>query len=283
MNITEKVKSNFEKMTKSEYRVGTYFILKPDDFAFETLDGIAKKTSASTTSVIRFCRKAGFSGYKEFQEAVRLNFKSDLTLPDKFERNLNSDTQDTKIFKTVKNAINCIEQTFDVIPAFKIHNATDAIKDANRVFCFGLKESFALAHYAYTRFLTVRSNVFMLSAGQSGEIESILSLGKGDVCIFYLFHRYTKPAPQILKLLKKQGVTTILITSPPYETIAQDASILLPCFVDINGIKNSSVAAVCITDYLCNAVAAAGGNKALDYMKKSESLFKEFTFQETDI
>ena len=281
MNITEKVKSNFEKMTKSEHRVGTYFILNPNDFAFETLDGIAKKTNASTTSVIRFCRKAGFSGYKAFQEAVRLSFKSDLTLPDKFERNLSSDAQDAKLLKTVKNAVDCIEKTFDALAVSKVYDAVNHIINATRVFCFGLKESFALAHYAYTRFLTVRSNVFMLSAGQSGEIESVLSLGKGDVCIFYLFHRYTKPSPQILKLLKKQGVTTILITSPPYESIEADASILLPCFVDINGIKNSSVAPVCITDHLCNAVAAASGNKTLDYMKKSETLFKEFTFQET--
>ena len=133
MNITEKVKSNFEKMTKSEHRVGTYFILNPNDFAFETLDAIAHKTNASTTSVIRFCRKAGFSGYKAFQEAVRLNFKSDLTLPDKFERALNSDTQDALLLKTVKNAIGCIQKTFPC-PLF-VHKIFNRQKQCFYAFC----------------------------------------------------------------------------------------------------------------------------------------------------
>ncbi len=278
MNIVETIKSNLEQMTKSEYRVATYFLTNPNDFAFETLDAIATKMDTSTTSVIRFCRKLGFSGYKTFQDKVRSGFKYELTLPDKFERTVNGGAYNTQFSQTVQNTIDCIEQTFRNLPASQINDAIYAIANAKRVFCFGLKESFALAHYAYTRFLTVRNNVFMLTAGQGGEIESVLSLGKEDVCIFFLFHRYTKHSPQILELLKKQGVTVILITSPPYDEVEGNSSVLLPCFVNINGIKNSAAAPVCIIDHLCNALVVASGNRALNYMKKSEILFKEFTF-----
>ncbi len=265
-------------MTKSEQKIAAYFLGNPNTFAFETLDDIASKIDISTTSVIRFCRKLGFSGYKAFQDCVRTDFKYQLTLPDKFNRTVKSKKSDTPFPLTVKNSINCIEQTFNSIPTEHIHSAVKAISDAKRVFCFGLKESFALAHYAYTRFLTIRSDVFMLSAGQGGEIESVLSLGKGDVCVFFLFHRYTNPAPQILKLLKKQGATVILITSPPYDELEANATILLPCFVDINGIKNSAVAPICLVDHLCNSAIVVNGDKTLNYMKKSEALFKEFTF-----
>ncbi len=278
MNIIDMIKSSINQMTKSEYRVATFFLGNPNDFAFETLDAIAEKINTSTTSVIRFCRKLGFSGYKPFQDAVRSCFKYELTLPDKFKRTVKTDTKDAQLSQTVRNAISCIEQTFSNLSSAKIYDAVNTVTKAKRVFCFGLKESFALAHYAYTRFLTVRNNVFMLSAGQGGEIESVLSLGEGDVCIFFLFHRYTKQSPQILELLKKQGASVILITSPPYDEIEDNASILLPCFVDINGIKNSAVSPICIIDHLCNAVVVESGDKTLGYMKQSEALFKEFTF-----
>lgn len=278
MNLIEKIKSNLDQMTKSEYRVATYFLANPNDFAFETLDAISAKIDTSTTSVIRFCRKIGLSGYKPLQDAVRSGFKYELTLPDKFKRTIKTETCDTQLSLSIQNSINCIEQTFSSLSAACIYDAVNAITKAKRVFCFGLKESFALAHYAYTRFLTVRDDVFMLTAGHGGEIESVLSLGKDDVCVFFLFHRYTKPAPKILELLKKQGTTVILITSPPYEEVEANASILLPCFVDVNGIKNSAVAPICIVDHLCNAVVVTSGEKTLNYMKKSEALFKEFTF-----
>ncbi|MBR6765744.1 MAG: MurR/RpiR family transcriptional regulator [Clostridia bacterium] len=278
MNLSEAVRSALDSMTRSEYRVGTYFLTNPNDFAFETLDSIAERIGTSTTSVIRFCRRLGFLGYKPFQEEVRASFKYELTLPDKLERTAKTDGYDTQLSKNWRSAVNCIEQTFSSLSPSQINEAIHAIINASRVFCFGLKESFALAHYAYTRFLTVRDNVFLLTAGQSGEIESILSLGEGDACIFFLFHRYTRQSPEILKLLKKRGVTVILITSPPYDEIEANASVLLPCFVNIDGIKNSAAAPICVIDHLCNAVVVLSGEKALDHMKESEILFKEFTF-----
>lgn len=280
MNITEIIKANLDKMTKSEKRIAAFYLGDPDSFAFETLDDIAIRIDTSTTSVIRFCRKVGFSGYKELQEAVRRGFRSELTLPDKFNRAREDKSRSSGLMRTIRNAVNCIEKTFREIPDKDISDAVDAITYAKRVFCFGLKESYALAHYAYTRFLTIRSNVFMLSAGQSGEIESILGTSAGDVCIFFLFHRYTKPAPKILELLTKQGVKVILVTSPPWDELDTESTILLPCHVDISGIKNSAAAPVCLTDLLCNLTLAAADNKTLDYMKKSEELFRDFTFGE---
>lgn len=278
MNIIEVIKSNVDKMTKSEHTVATYFFENPNEFAFETLDSIAEKINTSTTSVLRFCRKNGFAGYKAFQDEIRKGLNYQLTLPDKFRITTDSESSGLQFPKYAINAISCIESTFANLSENVTSRAVDEIIRAKRLFCFGLKEAYALAHYAYTRFLTVRSNVFMLSAGQSGEIESLLSLEQGDVCVCYLFHRYTKQSTQILKAIKKRGVTVILVTSPPYDEIKNDASVILPCFVDINGIKNSYAAPMCITDCLCNLIVLKSGTKTLEYMKESEILFKNFTF-----
>lgn len=277
MNINNKINSMISKMTKSEIKIATYFLENTDSFAFETLDEIAEKIGTSTTSVIRFCRKLGFLGYKEFQNEVRTVVKSNLSLPAKLERIADDSPDNLKHFQIVKNVISCIDKTFQNISSDLIYAASNTISEAKRVFCFGLKESFALSHYAYTRFLTMRSNVFILSAGQGGEIESVLSLKKGDVCIFFLFHRYTNPAPQILELLKSRGVTVILITSLPCDSVQDNADILLLCDVDINGIKNSAASPICLVDCLCNQIASFD-NKTLDYLKESEELFKRFTF-----
>lgn len=280
MNITDTIKSNLDKMTKSEYAVATYFLQNPNDFAFETLDSIASLIKTSTTSVLRFCRKNGFQGYKSFQDEVRLNLSTQMTLPDKFKIASETTEKNSQLFKPAYNALSCIEQTFASLSASLVSDAADLIINAKRVFCFGLKESFSLSHYAYTRFLTLRNDVFILSAGNIGEIEPLLSIGKGDVCIFYLFHRYTKQSPQMLRCIKDTGADIILITAPPYDEIEKNATILLPCHVDIHGIKNSSAAPVCLTDCLCNAVVSKSGSSTLEYMKKTEMLFKNFALLE---
>lgn len=277
MNMNDKINSMLSKMTKSEIKTASYFLDNTNAFAFETLDSIADKIGTSTTSVIRFCHKLGFPGYKDFQNEVRTEVKSNLSLTAKLERVSEVNSSNLQHFRIVKNVMNCIDKTFKNISSDSIYAASNTISEAKRVFCFGLKESFALSHYAYTRFLTIRSNVFMLSDIQSGEIESVLSLEKGDVCIFFLFHRYTNPAPKILELLKAQGVTIILVTSLPCDSIQKNADILFLCDVDINGIKNSATAPICLIDCLCNCTAVYN-EKSLDYLKKSEELFKEFIF-----
>lgn len=274
MNIPKLIRSKMEDMTKSERHVATYCLSNMNDFAFDTLDYVALKIGTSTTSVIRFCRKLGFSGYKEFQDNIRQGYRYRPDLPEKFKRTAKIQKSDELVLNTVNQSIDCITKTFEELYTERLFDAVNILSDAKRVFTFGMRESFALAHYAYTRFLTVRNNTFILNAGNNGEIETLLSLDSTDVCVAYLFHRYTKKAVEILSILKDMNVKIILVTQSPFEEVKELANVILPCYVETGGIKNSSAAPVCLTDCLCNALAIENGNKTLEYMKKSEKLFK---------
>lgn len=274
MNIVKQIKQHLDTMTKTERQVASCCLSHTNRIAFCTLDELAGIADTSTTSVLRFCRRLGFEGFKQFQQAVRSEIHYHPDLPDKLQRTLDSGAGDALLSQTLQQSIHCIRQTFDALPHDQICRAVQLIADAGRVFTFGMRESFALAHYAYSRLASVRPEVHLLSAGLNGEPESILSLNRSDVCIVYLFHRYTKQSLTILELLHRQGVSVILVTSPPYEDVESLATVLLPCHVDANGIKNSSVAPVCLADYLCSAVAVVAGDDALLHMKRTEELFR---------
>ena len=274
MKLAETIRQRLDAMTKSERQVASYALCHLNDIAFYTLEQFAVQTGMSTTSVLRFCRRLDFDGFKPFQQAIRseLNYQPDL--PDKFRRTLDSTDADALLAQTVRQDIVCIQQTFAALPCERLHRAVQLITQAGRVFTFGMRESFALAHYACSRLSSVRKNVHLLTAGHYGELESVLNLTADDVCLVYLFHRYTRQAVDILDLIRKQGASVILITSAPYDRLEPLACVLLPCQVDANGIKNSSVAPVCLADYLCNAVAVAGGDATLQHMRDSEALFR---------
>ena len=275
MSVVERIKQNYDRMTKSDRQAATYFLCHVSDFAFYTLEKIADDVGISTASVIRFCRRLGFSGFKAFQDALRADLKLHPDLSDKLHRTLDISQHNELLTQTIQQGIGCVQRTFQQMPHDKLSQAVQQIAAAKRVFTFGMKESFALAHYAYSRILSVRPNTFLLNAGYNGEVEALLSLTRDDVCLVFLFHRYTKQALSILSMLKKQGVRVILITSAPYDSVEALATVLLPCHVDANGIKNSALAPVCLADYLCNALAVAGGEATMQYMQASEALFRE--------
>lgn len=274
MRIVNLIRQELEHMTRTERQVAAFVLGHMNDIAFFTLDNLAKEVATSTTSVLRFCRRLGFEGFKQFQQEVRADLKYSPDLLDKFHRTADNTIGDALLAQTIGQGIYCIQQTFRELPFASIEEATNRIAHARRVYTFGMRESHALAAYAYSRLLTVRKDVFLYRDGHEGNVEALLSLTREDVFLVYLFHRYTNQTLQLLELLKNQGVQIILITSPPVESVMRFASVLLPCQVDGGGIKNSALAPICLADYLCNAVAIVNSEQTLELMKQSEILFR---------
>lgn len=261
-------------MTRSEYSVAVYCLGDMGGIIFDTLDSAARKIGTSTTSVIRFCRRLGYRGFKEFQDEVRKDYKNMPSLPEKFKRTAGIGAPNELIERVVHQNIECIRETMGSLMHKDLSEAVNLLCGANRVFCFGMKESFAMAHYAYTRLLAVRKDVYLLDLS-SGELESVLSITKDDVVCAFLFHRYTSSALKMLDIMKSRGVRIILVTSPPTDEVSGLAEVLIPCSVDQGGVKNTSVVPVCLCDYFCNAVAIALGDASFEHLKASESILRE--------
>lgn len=274
MSLIKQTKELYSSMTKGEQQVANRFLSHQYDFSFHTLDKIAHEADTSTTTVLRFCRRLGFSGYKDFQEALQNEIRYQSNLPDRMRRASYSPSSADLLEQVVQRDIQNIFQTFADLPSEALEDAVRRISSAKRVYTFGMRESYALAHYAYTRIIATRNDTYILDAGQNGMLEPVLNLTSTDVCLVFLFHRYTDQSLQILSLLKKQGVQVILITSTPYDQVAPYADILLPCLVRIQGVKNSSVVPICLIDYFCNAVAASNSASSLIRSELVENLLQ---------
>ena len=271
MNTAERIRTEFPSMTRSERSVAEFVLDHMNDILFFTLDELARQVQVSTTSVLRFCRRLGFDGFKQFQQTVRNEMKHSPDLLDKFHR---TTAGDGLLEQTVQQGICCIRETFRDLPFAAVTEAVERLAKARRVYTFGMRESQALAMYACSRLLTVRPDVSVYQDGYCGNVEALLGITEEDVFLVYLFHRYTRHTLQLLDVLKQRGVQVVLVTSPPVETVARFATVLLPCKVDVGGIKNSSLAPICLADYLCNAVAMVDMEKTRQRMAESEELFR---------
>ncbi len=255
MTVFQLVQQQYDEMTRTEKSVAACFMHHTQAFAFSTLEQAAELADTSTTSVIRFCRRLGFAGYKEFQRSLQSDVSRHLDLSERLDESLQAGSRNALLEKTLSESIQNLEQTFADFQSQCLEDATNRICRAKRIFVFGMRESFALAHYAYTRLLTVRPEVYMLDVGYNAMFERALDLTEDDLCIWFLFHRYTAVSRQMLQFVRSQGVQMLLITEAPFEEISGYADVVLLCQVQTGGMKNSSVAPICLMDYLCNAVA----------------------------
>jgi len=252
--MIQKVYAELDTMTKTERQAAEYFLAHPDEFALLTLDKLALKVGVSTASIIRFCRRLGFFGYKDFQETLRDGMSNRMPLPIKLAHS-RSTQADQLLDRVALDGIQAIHQTLNELSAQALSAAVELLEDSRRVFTFGLRESYAMAHYLYTRLITIRDNVRILDTGFHTMLEPLLDLNADDTIVVFLFRRYTEQSLRMLPLLKATGASVILITSAPCdEGPAAQADVLLPCHVENNGIKNTYLAPMCLADYFCNAL-----------------------------
>ena len=130
MDFSQLIQQELPRMTKTEHAVASYFDSHMQEFAFSTLEAIADSAGTSTTSVIRFCRRLGFSGYKEFQRSLQEAIRVQLDLPDKVERTIRFSVQDSLLQQVIQDGLGNVERTFQDLSPEALSGAAERISRA---------------------------------------------------------------------------------------------------------------------------------------------------------
>ena len=94
--VTIKLKEYKKNASPTENAIINYILDKPEETSRLTVHQLAEKTYTSASSIIRLCKKNGFSGYKEFiKEFISMNAAA---------RELNADYR--SIYKVVHGQAN---------------------------------------------------------------------------------------------------------------------------------------------------------------------------------
>jgi len=248
-DILENISSQFDELTHSQKKIANYILENTNTLAFSTLDESSSRIGVSTTSIIRFARMLGYSGYSDMQRDIQQSIK------DKFKQigHLEKShlTHDSKLLShTFQQGVSNIDATLSLLKKEDIDTAIDLIRKANRVYCLGMRSSFALSYYMAMCFSRLHKHIRLIQAIAMSLPEEIISASSSDVCVAFMFPRYSRQTAHILTYFKKINVPVILITGPSWVDIKKYGTVVLPC--QVNGImsRDSYAAPVCLIDYL---------------------------------
>ena len=282
-NLYDRIQSYYSSMTKSQKRVAIYMIDHINTIAFCTLDELSKKIGVSTTTIIRFARAIGLSGYAELQALVQSSIEYKVSLTDRLEKTSEEISEDHLLATSFQQDIKNIHATFKTIPHQRVDQAVDRIVRARNTYIVGYRTAYGLAHFAATTLGQVKKNVRMVHALGGSFPEELTSASKEDVCIAFSFPRYYKLTLEIVSWLRERGTSIILITSPQYQEIRGYGDIILPCRIEGTYLKDSLVAPMCLANYLSTAVLARNKDEAMEVVSSVEGIFNHGYFFEQQI
>ena len=274
-NFFQKLTENYDSFTHSQKSIANYLLDNQDNIAFDTLEDLAEKIGVSTTTVIRFSRVLGYHGYSDMQKDIQDNIRTKVALPDRFDKTNLQIPKNQLLQQSFSNDLNNINKTLSLQKDEDLEQAIQLISQAKNLFVLGMRASFSIAHYLASRIGEIKPNVHLISSTGMIYPEEINFAQPGDVCIAYLFPRYSKTATTMLSWFRSCGVKIILITSQNITSVTGYGDVLLPYTISSVYYKNSYAAPLCLTNFLIAAIAQANPEESRKMLERTETILSQ--------
>lgn len=214
MKILSMINNLENDLTKSEKKLCEYLKEDKDLIIRSTITQLAEITGISDSTIIRFCRKFGYSGFHDFKialaqevSALKTEEKEDiLSGPiDEF------DTIETIAKKFYAINIEALQKTMDLMDYSEISRCAEMIIKAKKVHFIGVGHSGTTAQDTKYKFMRTGIDVDVYTDGHTMIMMS--SIMNKDDLVFAISHSgNTSEVVNSLKVAKEAGAKTICIT-----------------------------------------------------------------------
>ncbi|MEQ2129734.1 MurR/RpiR family transcriptional regulator [Caldanaerobacter subterraneus KAk] len=269
-NVILKIRSIYNSLTNAEKKVADYVLENAENVIYLSITELAEKCDTGETTIVRFCRRIGLSGFQEF----KLNLAKEIAEPEtSIHENISfNDPLDVLVQKITTENTLAISNTVKLLSISELEKAVDAIINARKIQFYGVGASGYTALDAKYKFMRLGLNV---DANLDAHIQAIsaVSLTDKDVAVGISFSGSTKDTVETCRLAKEAGAKVIAITNYARSPITSVADIVLLTSAKEtplrSGALTSKIAQLHILDILYTAVAVRLKDKAVQELNKT--------------
>lgn len=259
MDFIELLNQNHDKLTKSEERLAGYIASNTEKVIYDTIKSLGKATNTGDATIIRLCKKLGFSGFSQ----LKISLAQQSMTSSKIEKKEDySDASEELLIDSIRKTRNLIDQN-------ELDSAINLLMNAKRVYIFGIGHSGESARDYEKTWLRIG---FIAHAEVDPHIQVQIStlLGKNDVVVGLSLSGHTKDTYDSLKLAQDNGAKIITISNELMSPISKLGDAKLQTAVG-EFLNIGSVAGQVSQLYLCDVIARGYEEKS----KVNTSLIKQ--------
>lgn len=250
-------------LTKTQKLIAKYVLDHSSDACFMTSTDIADTLGVSESSVVRFSRSLGYSGFMDFQKALRkdyqdkvLSISSAITVPSqRIAKRAKLDSDSDYIKRHYKNAARNLESIFSSNSPAVFEEAADLIINSKHKYIVASRGNACLGDYFLLYLKHMLRDVDTTSSASISPIDHLCNITKDDCLIVFSYPRYSSMDKLALKMAKDAGASIVLFTDKPSALLVPYATTLITVPVDSNAFFNSLVAAQFACEALLDAIS----------------------------
>lgn len=222
--VTALIRGSLPGLVPSEARVARLVLSDPTAVIHWSVTELAQNAETSTTSVLRFCQRVGFTGYQDFKIALARD-----TIPplQQLQEDVKeSDAPRAILRKVVGSGSEAVAGAAATVQGDSFDRAVDLLDQAQRILVIGVGSSSPIAQDIAYRLLTIGLRA---EAPIDVHVQHVMArlLGPEDVCLAISHTGSTRETVASVRSAVKAGATAIAITSFFHSPLTEIASVSL--------------------------------------------------------
>ncbi len=266
-----KIRGAYSTFKKAEQRIANAIFENPEEVISLSVTELAEKSSASESSVVRFCKSLGYKGYYELK--ISLARELVITPQQIYEEIGLKDDVSTVKNKVFQSNILALQETIKILNEKELERAVEALSKAHLVVFYGMAGSAAVALDSAHKFLRINIRSVSYSDSHMQAISASL-LGKGDVAIGISHSGSSKDVVDALGIAREREATTICLTHHTKSPITKVAEIKLYTAARETALRSdamtSRIAQLSILDVLYVSVALKRYDLSVQSIERSK-------------
>lgn len=270
-----KLRFLFPTLSHAEKEIAKILMEKPEVLCESTLAELSRETGTSDATIVRFCRKLGYSGFTEmkkaFQEVVEKN-NSIIDMENVYEE----DSVLENLQKVYESNMKTLSDTIHLAKAAEYEQAAQLLTGAKSIHFFaGGGDAVAICKLFYFKF----SRLGVRSSAHEDEVMQMVEAGNmeaGDVVLVISYEGRARTVYNAAKAAKENGASIICITKMSKSPLARLADICLSIATnDVTvgrDIIARRVAEQMIVDALYLSFLVRTGKSKIEKMKRTTKL-----------
>ncbi len=267
-----------QNATESEKEVLRYLINNTREAVEMDIHTMAKKCFCSPATIIRVCKKNGFSGFKDLKHALQndINFSQQLN-----QVNLTS-SADEKLPNIVANVLNAnisaIQNVYNLLDFEELNQIVTLLLSSRYIYLYGIGASFLVSKDLQQKFERINKRTFLYEDIHL-QLVSSTNLEKDDIAIIVSYSGLTKEIIEITKNVKMCGGKVIAITKYGTSRLSSlsDYNLFVPTLEKPLrvGASSSRVSQLSVVDILYNAYISLEKEKSMERIVSTNKLLEK--------
>lgn len=283
MGVVLKINEIKDQLTNSEQKIASCILDNSHKVYNMSIHELADWCSTSSSSIVRFCRKMGFDGFKEFKiELAKDVADSEKSKDIVYEDVSVDDSIQAVINKISSGNIKSIENTLELLDSYEVEKAINALDKANNVYLYGIGASGLVAMDFQYKLMRINRNAFMYLDSHT-QLSTSVNIQKDDVAVAISHSGKTLEVFKAIDMANMKGATTISITKYGDNPVSNVSDIKLY----VGGIEQnlrvgaiaSRIAQLTVVDILFVGLARKNFKVVSDYLKGTKEIVEDFKIE----